>query len=238
MAMAVLWWLIYSRPMLKHVRQRQYHEPVAHVVRESFRRLWHTFRNVRRNRNIFLFCLSYFFYIDCVNTVIKMAVSLATEMGVSDVMSLVLVVVINLFCFPCAIWFGALVKRFGSKAMLLVSILGYIAIIIFGSLIEMNVNFIWIVGLLIGMFQGGIQATSRSYFTRLIPSKEDSNEFFGFFSVFSKFSSILGPMAISLIIMVTGQTSIGILGLIPMMVIGGVLLLFVKDPKEECSKQG
>ena len=231
MAMAVLWWLIYSRPMLKNVRQRQYHEPVEHVVRESFVRLWSTFRNVRRNRNIFIFCLSYFFFIDCVNTVIKMAVSLATDMGVSDVMSLVLVIVINLFCFPCAIYFGKLVKRFGSRPMLFVSILGYIAIIICGSLIPVNVNFIWIVGILIGMFQGGIQATSRSYFTRLIPDKEDSNEFFGFFSVFSKFSSILGPMAISLIIMITGETNIGILGLIPMMLIGGVLLMFVKDPK-------
>ncbi len=184
---------------------------------------------MRRNRNIFLFCLSYFFYIDCVNTVIKMAVSLATEMGVSDVMSLVLVIVINLFCFPCAIWFGKLVKCFGSKPMLMVSILGYIGIIICGSLIPVNVNFIWVVGILIGMFQGGIQATSRSYFTRLIPDKEDSNEYFGFFSVFSKFSSILGPMIISLIIMITGQTNIGILGLIPMMIVGGVLLLLVKD---------
>ncbi|MEE0107987.1 MAG: MFS transporter, partial [Merdibacter sp.] len=89
MAMAVLWWLFYSFPMLRNVKQRQYHESVDHVVRSSFSRLWNTFRNVKRNRNIFLFCLSYFFYIDCVNTVIKMAVSLATEMGVSDVMSLV-----------------------------------------------------------------------------------------------------------------------------------------------------
>lgn len=233
MAMAVLWWLFYSFPMLRNVKQRQYHESVDHVVRSSFSRLWNTFRNVKRNRNIFLFCLSYFFYIDCVNTVIKMAVSLATEMGVSDVMSLVLVVVINLVCFPCAIYFGNLVKKFGSKPMIFVSIIGYIGVIICGALIPVNVNFIWIVGLLIGMFQGGIQATSRSYFARLIPDKEDSNEYFGFFSVFSKFSSILGPMAISVLIMITGQTNIGILGLIPMMLIGAVLLFFVKDPQEE-----
>lgn len=233
MAMAVLWWLFYSFPMLRNVKQRQYHESVDHVVRSSFSRLWNTFRNVKRNRNIFLFCLSYFFYIDCVNTVIKMAVSLATEMGVSDVMSLVLVVVINLVCFQCAIYFGKLVKKFGSKPMIFVSIIGYIGVIICGALIPVNVNFIWIVGLLIGMFQGGIQATSRSYFARLIPDKEDSNEYFGFFSVFSKFSSILGPMAISVLIMITGQTNIGILGLIPMMLIGAVLLFFVKDPQEE-----
>lgn len=236
MAMAVLWWLFYSLPMLKHVKQRHYREPVDHVVRASFSRLWHTFKNIRRNRNIFLFCLSYFFYIDCVNTVIKMAVSLATEMGVSDVMSLIVVIAINLFAFPSAIWFGRLVTRFGSKPMIFAGIAGYIGVISFGALIPYNVQFIWVVALLVGLFQGGIQATSRSYFARLIPDKEDSNEYFGFFSVFSKFSSILGPMAISIIIMISGQTNLGILGLIPMMIIGGVLLIFVKDPKEKNGK--
>lgn len=232
MAMAVLWWLIYSRPMLKNVRQKKYHEPVEHVVRESFGRLWRTFKDIRRNRNIFLFCLSYFFYIDCVNTVIKMAVSLATEMGISDVLSLVVVIFINLFAFPSAICYGRLVKRFGSKVMIYAGIVGYIGVITCGALIPYNVNFIWAVAILVGLFQGGIQATSRSYFARLIPDKEDSNEFFGFFSVFSKFSSILGPMAISIIIMITGQTNLGILGLIPMMLIGGLLLIFVKDPEK------
>ena len=186
MAMAVLWWLIYSRPMLKNVRQKKYHEPVDHVVRESFGRLWRTFKDIRRNRNIFLFCLSYFFYIDCVNTVIKMAVSLATEMGISDVLSLVVVIFINLFAFPSAIFYGWLVKRFGSKPMIYAGIIGYIGVITCGALIPYNVNFIWAVAILVGLFQGGIQATSRSYFARLIPDKEDSNEFFGFFSVFSE----------------------------------------------------
>ena len=219
-------------PMLKNVRQKKYHEPVEHVVRESFGRLWRTFKDIRRNRNIFLFCLSYFFYIDCVNTVIKMAVSLATEMGISDVLSLVVVIFINLFAFPSAICYGRLVKRFGSKVMIYAGIVGYIGVITCGALIPYNVNFIWAVAILVGLFQGGIQATSRSYFARLIPDKEDSNEFFGFFSVFSKFSSILGPMAISIIIMITGQTNLGILGLIPMMLIGGLLLIFVKDPEK------
>lgn len=86
-----------------------------------------------------------------------MAVSLATEMGVSDVRALCLLVVINLVCFPCAIYFGKLVKKFGSKPMIFVSIIGYIGVIICGALIPVNVNFIWIVGLLIGMFQGGIR---------------------------------------------------------------------------------
>ena len=233
MGMAVLWWLFYSRPMLKNVRQKKYHEPVEHVVRESFGRLWHTFKNIRQNKNIFLFCLSYFFYIDCVNTVIKMAVSLATEMGVSDIMSLIVVIAINIIAFPGAIYYGRLVERFGSKTMIYAGIIGYLGVVVAGVMIPVNMNFIWVVALLVGLFQGGIQSVSRSYFAKLIPNKEDSNEYFGFFSVFSKFSSILGPVAVSVIIMITDETRYGILGLIPMLLIGAFFLMLVKDPEKQ-----
>lgn len=233
MGMAVLWWLLYSRPMLKNVRQKNYHEPVDHVVRKSFSHLWQTFRDVKKNKNIFLFCIAYFFYIDCVNTVIKMAVSLATEMGISDVMSLVVVIFINIIACPASIIFGRLVRNIGSKKMIYIGIIGYVGVICCGAMIQTYPSFIWAVAILVGLFQGGIQSVSRSYFAKLIPDKADSNEFFGFFSVFSKFSAILGPIAVSVIIMMTGETRYGILGLIPMMLIGMIVLAFVKDPESE-----
>lgn len=233
MGLAVLWWWIYSRPMLKNVKQKNYHEPVPHVIKESFAHLWHTFRDVKKNKNIFLFCISYFFYIDCVNTVIKMAVSLATEMGITDTMSLVVVIFINIIACPFSILFGKLVGNFGSKKMIYAGIIGYIGVVGCGAMIQSNPSFIWLVALLVGMFQGGTQSVSRSYFAKLIPDKADSNEFFGFFSVFSKFSAILGPIAVSIIIMITGETRYGILGLIPMMVLGMIFLMFVKDPESE-----
>ena len=218
--------------MLKNIKQKHYHEETAHPVRDTFSRLWETFKNVKQNKNIFLFCLSYFFYIDCVNTVIKMAVSLATEMGISDVMSLLVVILINAIACPFAILFGALSKKFGSKKMIMVAILGYVGVVVSGAMIPYNMNFVWAVTLLVGMFQGGIQSVSRSYFAKLIPNKEDSNEYFSFFSVFSKFSAILGPLAVSTISMITGQTNLGILGLIPMMLVGMIILCFVKDPQQ------
>lgn len=233
MGMAVLWWLFYSRPIQKNVVQKNYHEPVPHVVRESFLHLFRTFKDVKKNKNIFLFCIAYFFYIDCVNTVIKMAVSLATDMGISDVVSLVVVIVINIIACPFSILFGRFVGKFGSKKMIYAGIVGYIGVICSGAMIPVNKNYIWLVALLVGMFQGGIQSVSRSYFAKLIPDKADSNEFFGFFSVFSKFSAILGPIAVSIIIMITGETRYGILGLIPMMLIGMIVLMFVKNPESE-----
>lgn len=237
MGMAVTWWLVYSRPMMRNVKQKRYHEEVDHVVKESFGRLWNTFRNIKKNKNIFLFCISYFFYIDCVNTVIKMAVSLATEMGISDVMSLVVVIAINVIAFPSAIYFGRLVKRFGSKKMIYAGIFGYLGVVCSGAMIPLSRNFIWVVAILVGLFQGGIQSVSRSYFAKLIPDKADSNEFFGFFSVFSKFSAILGPVAVAIIIQITGETQYGILGLIPMMLVGALILAFVKDPEKALRKQ-
>ena len=233
MAMAVAWWWFYSRPMLKHVKQTHYHEPVPHVVKESFSHLFQTFKDIKKNRNIFMFCLAYFFYIDCVNTVIKMAVSLASEMGISDVMSLVVVIFINIIACPASIFFGRLVGRFGSKKMIYTGIIGYVGVVGCGAMIKSNPSFIWMVAILVGLFQGGIQSVSRSYFAKLIPDKADSNEFFGFFSVFSKFSAILGPIAVSVIIMMTGKTQYGILGLIPLMILGAIFLAFVKDPESE-----
>lgn len=233
MGLAVLWWLVNSMPMIKNVKQTHYHEPVPHVVKESFSHLYQTFRDVKKNKNIFLFCISYFFYIDCVNTVIKMAVSLATEMGISDVMSLVVVIFINIIACPASIFFGRLVGKFGSKKMIYAGIFGYVGVVLSGAMIQTIPSFIWVVAVLVGLFQGGIQSVSRSYFAKLIPDKADSNEFFGFFSVFSKFSAILGPIAVSVIIMITGETKYGILGLIPMMLIGAIILAFVKDPESE-----
>ena len=162
-----------------------------------------------------------------------MAVSLATEMGISDIMSLLVVIVINVIAFPGAILFGRLVDRFGSKKMIFAGICGYLGVVIFGSMIPLYREFIWVVAVLVGLFQGGIQSVSRSYFAKLIPDKADSNEFFGFFSVFSKFSAILGPIAVAILIQLTHETRFGILGLIPMMLIGAFILLFVKDPKCE-----
>ena len=103
--------------------------------------------------------------------VIKMAVSLATEMGISDVMSLVVVIVINIVACPFSILFGKLVEHVGSKKMIYAGIIGYVGVVLAGSLIKTYPSFIWVVALLVGMFQGGIQSVSRSYFAKLIPDK-------------------------------------------------------------------
>ena len=233
MTAAVCWWAYHSRHMIKNVKQKHYHEPEEHYIRKSFERLVHTFKNISQHKNIFIFCIAYFFYIDAVNTVISMAVSLATDMGVSDVASLALVILINILACPGAIIFGKLTEKFGSKPMIYSAILGYFLIVIVGTQIPKNVNLIWLLGFLVACFQGGIQAVSRSFYSILIPNKEDTNEFFGFFEIFAKFSAILGPFIITMIVTFTKRADLGILGLVPSLLIGATLLAFVKDPTKQ-----
>lgn len=236
MLSAVIWWAYHSRHIIKNVKQTHYHEEESHFIRKSFKRLVDSFKNIKSNRNIFLFCLAYFFYIDAVNTVITMAVALVSDMGVSDVVSLLVVIFINVIACPGAIIFGKLTDKFGGKPMLFSAILGYFVVVLVGSQIARNVNLIWALGFLVGCFQGGIQAVSRSYYALLIPDKSDSNEYFGFFEIFSKFSAILGPFIITIVVTITQRAELGILGLIPSLVIGAILLAFVKNPTTQVKK--
>lgn len=236
MLAAVVWWAYHSRPFIQNVKQVHYYEPEEHYIRKSFTRLIDSFRNIKKNRNVFLFCIAYFFYIDAVNTVIHMAVSLATDMGVSDVESLFVVIFINIIACPGAIIFGKLTDKFGGKPMLFSAIAGYFIVVLVGSQLSRNVHMIWVLGFLVGCFQGGIQAVSRSYYALLIPAKEDSNEYFGFFEIFSKFSAILGPFIITIVVTITKKPEYGILGLIPSLIIGAVLLAMVKDPQKRINQ--
>lgn len=236
MVMAVCWWAFFSRPLMRDVTQTHYHEPVPNVIKASFGRLFVTFKNMSKNRNVFIFCLAYFFYIDAVNTVISMAISLAGDMGVSEVVLLAVVIFINIIACPGAIIYGKLAEKYGGKPLLFAGIIGYFVIVIVGSQLAKSANMIWVLGFLVGCFQGGIQAVSRSYFALMIPDKNDSNEYFGFFEIFSKFAAILGPFIVAVVVSITGRAEYGILGLVPSLIIGGILLCFVK-PAHKTVKQ-
>lgn len=229
MLAAVTWWYIYSQPLLKNVKQYHYHEEEPHVIKASFARLAKTFKNMSKHKSVFMLCLAYFFYIDAVNTVISMAISLAGDMGVSDVVLLACTIFINIVACPGAIIYGKLADKYGAKPLLYAGIAGYFVIVVVGAQLSRNASMIWLLGFLVGCFQGGIQAVSRSYFTMMIPSKEDTNEYFGFFDIFSKFAAIMGPFLVSVVVQITGKAEYGILGLVPSLIIGAILLAFVDD---------
>ncbi|MBP1755395.1 MAG: transporter, partial [Firmicutes bacterium] len=228
-----LWWGLLTMPMIRDVKQRHYIEPEPRPIYNSFRRLADTFKNIRLHKNVFLFLLAYFFYIDGVDTIIKMVVPYATSVLGTDSLDtftlLGILLIIQIIAFPCAIIYGNLAKRFTTRTMIIVGIFTYIISCIAAFFIS-SVWHIFILGAMIGSAQGGIQALSRSYYAKIVP-KEKSNEFFGFYNIFGKFAAIIGPAVMSLTTTITGNAKLSILAIIPLFIIGFVV--FITLPKEK-----
>ena len=218
-----VWWAVFTLPILKNVKQKYYirHEP--QILSKSFKRLLQTLRNIKSHRNIFIFLLAYFFYIDGVNTIIHMATVYGDSVGVDSTTLLVALLVTQIVAFPFAIIYGWFAKKIGSKKMILVGILIYICICFVGYRMTTAFEF-WVLAILVATSQGGIQALSRSQFSKMIP-KERSNEFFGFYEIFGKFAAIMGPALYGLFSQITGQSRYGVLSVMILFVVGGAILI-------------
>lgn len=227
---AIIWWYVFSQPILKDVKQVYELEHEKKPVLRSYQRLFRTFKDIKKYKMIFLFMIAYLFYIDVVNTVIRLATTLGSDLGVGVTTLLGVVVLVQLVAFPSAIIYGKLASKYGGKVMILWGILVYaITIGITYFITEETTYLMWIVGLLVGTAQGGIQSISRSYFAKMLPA-EKSNEFFGFFSVFGKFSGIISPFLLGLVINSWG-TNQAVLVLYGPLAIGTLLFFFVNPNK-------
>jgi len=231
-----LWWGLFTIPLIRHVKQSHFIEPEPRPVANSFKRLLYTFKNIKQHKVVFVFLLAYFFYIDGVDTIIKMVVPYATSVLGSDALNtftlLAILLVIQIVAFPFAILYGRLAKRFSAKTMITVGILTYIVACVAAFFITSTWH-IFVLGGLIASAQGGIQGLSRSYFAKIIP-KNKSNEFFGFYNIFGKFSAIIGTSVMALTTTLTGNARYSILGIIPLFIVG--YLIFRTLPREEVSE--
>lgn len=229
-----LWWGLFSIPMFKHVRQKHYIDREPRLVLNSFRRLGKTLKEIRKYRSLFLFLLAYFFYIDGVGTIITMSTAYGTDLGISSTNLLIILFATQVVAWPFAILFGRLSERFTGKRMLFVGISIYIIVCIYAYFLETTIDF-WILAMLVATSQGGIQALSRSYFAKLVP-KANANEFFGFYNIFGKFASIMGPLLVGATAQLTGKSSMGVFSLIVLFIIGMAILAFVPEPEEKAAQ--
>ncbi len=221
------WWGLFSIPLLLRVRQRYYIEREPRLVISSFIRLAGTLKQIRKHRALFLFLLAYFFYIDGVGTIITMSTSYGADLGISAANLLIVLFVTQVVAAPFSILYGRLAERFKGKTMLYAGIGVYMIVCTYAYFMDSAFDF-WVLAMLVATSQGGIQALSRSYFAKLVP-KQNANEFFGFYNIFGKFASIIGPLLIAVTAQLTGNSSAAVFSLILLFVIGIAILAFVPE---------
>ncbi len=238
--MVGLWWAVFSIPIFLLVPEPGEETPKARKVqgiKGGFRQLIHTFQEVRHLKTVFLFLLAYWLYIDGVNTVIRMAVDYGSSIGfeTKDLISALLIT--QFVGFPSAIGFGFLGRKLGTRPAIFVAIFVYLFVSIWAAFMKSSTEF-YVLAVIVGLVQGGIQALSRSYYVRLIPAAK-SAEYFGFYNMVGRFSAIIGPVLMGgtgLFIRFLGYEShvasrISIASVAVFFVAGGVLFYFVSEEK-------
>ena len=232
-----IWWLAFTIPLLRSYKQVYFKVPgkagaapgVLAAVRASFGGLWATMRKIAHNRTLLFFMVAFFFYIDGVHTVIAMSTSYGTQLGIDSTQLVLALLMTQFVAFPSAIAYGRLAGHFGTRRMIIVAVVAYLCIVFFAAFFLRSAAEFWILAFAVGLFQGGIQALSRSYFGKLIP-KDNANEFYGFFDVFGKYASVMGTLLVAVITQITGQASLGVLSIAIILGIGLVFLLRMPKP--------
>ena len=215
------WWLAMTLPLLKSYRQLHYVEVEKHAIRQSFARIGHTLRHLHEDKQVFWFLLAFFCYIDGVYTIIDMATAYGTALGLDTTGLLLALLVTQIVAFPSALIFGRLSAKYPSTTLIPVCIAAYAGIALFAFFLTQQWQF-WVLAFVVGMFQGGVQALSRSHFAKIIPP-EKSGEYFGLFDICGKGASFLGTMIVSVGSQLTGSANVGVGSLIVLFIVGFVL---------------
>ena len=197
-AITALWWFGFSLPLLRNCQQRSGKPYEKGDVGRNIRGVGATAREIIANKTMFVYILAYFFYIDGVHTVISMATTYGTNLGLDSTGMLLALLLVQVLGLPFCLLYIKLSAKFGARVMVGVGVCVYMFICVFAFFMRELWQF-WLLAVLCATSQGGIQALSRSMFGKLLPDKDRSGEFFGFFDIFGKFSSIMGPALVGFV---------------------------------------
>ncbi len=225
--LSALWWLASTIPLWTSYKQIHYVDAQPQIVRSSFRRLFDTLKNIRKEKEVFVFLLAFFCYIDGVYTIIEMATAYGTALGLDTTGLMLALLLTQIVAFPSTLVFGRLSGKYPARILISICIAAYTLITVFAFTLDSQPKF-WILAVCVGMFQGGVQALSRSHFAKIIPP-EKSGEYFGIFDICGKGASFLGTMLVSVTSQVTNNINYGVGSLIVLFILG--FILFQKSCK-------
>lgn len=224
-----VWWIAFTIPIAISYKQKSYIEKQDHVLKQTFGRLYHSLKNAKKDKKIFLFLLAFFFYIDGVYTIIDMSTAYGTSLGLDTTGLLLALLMTQIVAFPASLIFAKLSKKGSSEKLIKIAILAYFCIAVFAIQLDKQWEF-WLLAFAVGCFQGGIQSLSRSYFAKIIPDAS-SGEYFGLFDVCGKGASFLGTFLIGFITQITGHQNIGVAAISVLFLFG--FFIFNKVSKME-----
>ncbi len=222
------WWLIFLVPLLRFVEERHSAiEVTSGKIRAAYAELSSTLRQVGKYRNVAVFLCGYWLYIGGVFTVIFMAVNYGQRLGFADEDLVLALLVTNFAGFPATLLYGLAAQRFGPKKGIYFALLVYI-VMCFWALRMSSVREFFVMAIIIGCVQGGVQGLSRSLFASLIPAGQPG-EFFGFYNMTTKFAHVLGPAMVAIAAMLSDDPKWILLALMPLFLAGAFLLTLVRE---------
>jgi UMF1 family MFS transporter len=225
-----IWWAGFTLFSVLFVREgsTQAALPAGAAIRAGAAELLNTLRHIRGDRQLLWFLLAYWFYIDGVNTIIKMAVDYGLSLGLKQDSLLKALLLVQFIGFPAALGFGWLGQKIGARAGILLGIAVYAGIALYAYFLQTETQFM-VMAIIIGLVQGGVQSLSRSLFGRLVPAGK-AGEFFGFYNLMGKAAAILGPTLTGVVALMTNDSRLAILSITILFVIGAAFLMRVRLP--------
>jgi UMF1 family MFS transporter len=226
--LVAVWWGVFTLPLLRNVPEPSASPGnAATAVREGLAQLRGTLKRVASLRHVWTFLVAYWLYIDGVDTVVRMAVDYGLSLGFKSSSLMIALLITQLVGFPAAIAYARVSERIGTQRAILIGIAVYIGITAWGAFMRTETEF-YVLAIAVGLAQGGVQALSRSLYSRLIPANEAA-EFFGFYNMLGKFAAIIGPTLMGIVSVATGSARLSILSVTVLLVLGGALLLRVDE---------
>ena len=223
-----IWWLVASVPLLLWVEEAPTvdQKPALGAVRAGFQQLMDTARAIGELKPVLIFLCAYWLYIDGVYTIIKLAVDYGIRLGFESSQLVLALLLVQFVAFPSALFFGWAAKYVGVKRGILIALSVYMLTTIWASRIVEVWEFFGL-AIVIGLVQGGVQSLSRSLYARIIPA-DKTGEFFGFYNMLGKFASVLGPVLVGVVALLSHNPRLSILAILPLFLIGAAVLTRVK----------